>query len=402
MDITEQKEREQALQRANERLGLALDRLSGFLYEYDARTGHTSRSEGFARTLGYHPAEVPAHDGWWLEQIHPDDHAAAVELGLAAFAGDAAGFSQEYRVRHKDGHYRIVWDRGVIERDGQGQVVRVLGTTIDITERRQADAERAAMLGRERQARLETEAALQQAQEATRERDLLISIAAHDLRTPLTAVLGQAELLRRRLARDSDDERNQRTAGVIVEQAHRLNRMIGALLDLSRIQEGRLIIAPEPVQFVELLAKAVDEVQSTTSNHQIQLQAPASAVTVLGDSLRLEQVFHNLLGNAVKYSPEGGAITVWVEQDAAQVRVSVRDEGIGIPAEALPRLFTRFYRAPNATEQTTSSLGIGLFIVRELVQAHGGTISVESVEGQGSTFTIYLPLLDERVNAGSA
>jgi PAS domain S-box-containing protein len=392
IDITEHKRREHELVRANERLALALDRLDGFLYEYDADTGRTERSSGLLRVLGYDPASVPNVNTWWGQQIHPDDEPAVAEVIYGALSGAADSYSVEYRVRHRDGHYVTVWDRGLLERGPDGAVARVLGATIDVSERKQADAERAELLAREREARKAIEAALAQAHEATRERDLLISIAAHDLRTPLTVILGQAQLLQRRMARAESDQRNQRTALVIAEQAERLSQMIAALLDLSRIQEGRLIIQPEPIDLGALLERAGASVQATTASHQLVVNPPAPPVTLIADPLRLEQIFLNLLGNAVKYSPEGGVIRIWAERDAAAVRIHVRDQGIGIPEEALPQLFTRFYRAPNATAQHSSSLGVGLFIVRELAQAHGGTITAQSELGKGSTFTVALPL----------
>ncbi|NTW03502.1 MAG: ATP-binding protein, partial [Oscillochloris sp.] len=156
--------------------------------------------------------------------------------------------------------------------------------------------------------------------------------------------------------------------------------------------EGRLTIQSAPCDLVVLLQRVVDEVQSTTSLHRFTLNLPSIPLLISADLLRLEQVFHNLLGNAVKYSPHGGMISVWAELADTIVSVYVRDQGIGIPSSALPHLFTRFYRAPNARMQASSSMGVGLFVVRELVQAHGGSIMVESAEGEGSTFTVRLPI----------
>ncbi|NJM08141.1 HAMP domain-containing histidine kinase, partial [Candidatus Gracilibacteria bacterium] len=226
---------------------------------------------------------------------------------------------------------------------------------------------------------------------ATRPADL---DRAHDLRTPLTVILGQAQLLQRRAIRAGLDERNQRTLDTIAEQAERLNQLIAALLDLSRIQEGRLTIQPESLDLGALLTRVVSEVQSMETVHAVILRPLPSPLILDADPLRLEQVLRNLLSNAVKYSPQGGTITIWAERNGQQVQVHISDQGIGIPDEALPHLFTRFYRAPNATVQTTSSLGIGLFVVRELVHAHGGTITVTTAVDQGSTFTVSLPLLD--------
>jgi PAS domain S-box-containing protein len=234
--------------------------------------------------------------------------------------------------------------------------------------------------------------------EALDTRDSFIAIASHDLRSPLTALLGQADLLERRLL-TSAPEQLARRVRLIIEQAQRLNRMVDALLDISRIQSGQLEISVAPLDLTDLVARVVAVIQPTLSQHRLELVGAPTALRVAGDEVRLEQVLYNLIGNAVKYSPEGGAITVEVVREAAQARLTVCDEGIGIPAEALPRLFERYYRAANAS---TSGMGIGLYAAREILALHGGTITVVSTEGQGSSFTISLPCLAEDDRADGA
>lgn len=179
----------------------------------------------------------------------------------------------------------------------------------------------------------------------------------------------------------------QRTR-MIIEQAQRLNRMIGALLDVTRIQSGQLTIAVAPLDLAALAARVVAALQPTLSKHQLEL-AGVSELWVVGDELRLEQVLYNLIGNAIKYSPFGGTIRVELGQLATEAQLSIHDQGIGIPAAALPRLFERYYRAANAS---VSGMGIGLYAVREILVLHRGTISVSSEEGVGSSFTVRLPL----------
>jgi signal transduction histidine kinase len=135
----------------------------------------------------------------------------------------------------------------------------------------------------------------------------------------------------------------------------------------------------------------VDEAQSTHHERVIELQCPIRSAAILGDELRLEQVIQNLIQNAVKYSPPATPVFVAVRQDGAQVCVEVRDRGIGIPQAALSQLFERFYRAPNVLEGSAAGMGIGLFVVKEIVELHGGQVTVESTEGEGSTFTVCLP-----------
>ena len=232
------------------------------------------------------------------------------------------------------------------------------------------------------------------AQAAVRARDQFLSIASHELKTPLTSLMGYVDLMQRRAARAGDQtERDQRAMRVIGEQAARLNKLVGALLDLSRIETGQLSIERGLVDLNALARRLVEETQPTTDRHTITFSGADQPVMLLGDELRLEQVVQNLIQNAIKYSPGGGTVAVLVERHGANAYVRVSDQGIGIPATALPQLFRRFYRAPNADSQHISGMGIGLYVVKEIVELHGGTVEVASQEHQGSTFTISLPLL---------
>jgi signal transduction histidine kinase len=231
------------------------------------------------------------------------------------------------------------------------------------------------------------------AEVAVRLRDQFLSIAAHELKTPLTSLLGYAQLFQRRAARaGSLGEADQRALGVIVDQAARLNRMVTALLDISRIESGQLSITRAPLDLCVLARQVIEQARSQADDHPLELACLHEPLIVEGDDLRLEQVLQNLVQNAVKYSPDGTPITVRIARQGAQACIAVTDRGIGIPTQAIPRLFQRFYRAPNVDELRISGMGIGLYVVREIVMLHGGTVEVESEEGAGSTFTVCLPL----------
>lgn len=234
-----------------------------------------------------------------------------------------------------------------------------------------------------------------EAREAVRARDQFLSIASHELKTPITSLLGYTDLLLRRAQRGGGiSERDERAVRIIGNQATRLNRLIVALLDLSRIETGQLSIERSPVELNLLAQRLIHEIQQTQqSAHTIELQTSAEILMVLGDELRLEQVLQNLIQNAIKYSPDGGTVSIRLERRGESAYIHVTDQGIGIPHAALPNLFRRFYRAPNVELQHISGMGVGLFVVREIIQLHGGEISVESVEGHGSTFTICLTLM---------
>lgn len=231
-----------------------------------------------------------------------------------------------------------------------------------------------------------------EAEAAVRLRDEFLSVASHELQTPLTAMLGTVQLIQQRDSRENMlSERDRRSFAMVAAQSRRLQRLIANLLDVTRLTAGRLTLQLGSIDLGELVSRLVDELRLITTQHQIELDLPETPLILSGDMLRLEQVVANLLQNAIKYSPYGGVVKVQVEQRGAEAVLKVTDQGIGIPAAALPNLFTRYYRAPNTATARISGLGIGLFVVKEIVEAHGGTVSVSSDEGYGSCFTVTLP-----------
>ncbi len=225
-------------------------------------------------------------------------------------------------------------------------------------------------------------------------KDDFVSIAAHELRTPLTAIKGYAELLERRLSMQQGRESDQRSLGVIRKQTERLASLVNEMLDVSRIEGGRLQLNAEPFDLSALISEVVSNMRVSSETHLLSLAA-VPGIEVNGDAARIEQVLLNLITNAITYSPEGGEVDVrvWTEENAALV--SIRDQGVGIASDELPQLFDRFYRAPRAGVMRSGGMGLGLYICREIVARHGGTIRAESVEGMGSTFTFSLPLAEK-------
>jgi PAS domain S-box-containing protein len=232
-----------------------------------------------------------------------------------------------------------------------------------------------------------------QAQEALHARDQFLSIAAHELKTPITAIVGYAQVLEQRARREGNvSERNLRALHTLSDQALRLSRLIHGLLDISRLQIGQLTLECGIVDLHKLVQRIVEEIGETTTRHQLSFHCSEHQLLIDGDAVRLEQVVQNLLQNAMKYSPEGGPVEVDITRQDHEAIVSVRDHGIGIPTEALSRLFNRFFRAENATRTAIGGMGVGLHVVKEVVALHGGSVAVESTEGKGSTFTVRLPL----------
>jgi signal transduction histidine kinase len=255
--------------------------------------------------------------------------------------------------------------------------------------------ERARLMAAERAMLAASDDALALLDEAVRLRDTFLSVAAHELKTPLTALLGQAQLLRRRLNNANTlTEANERSIDIIIGQTRRFNDLLDDLLDGARLESGQLEIRRAPFDLVDLLQSVVSETQPTFVRHTFISELPSEPVMLWGDRSRLEQVLHNLLGNAVKYSPDGGAVRLQATLQADYVQIAVIDEGIGIASEALPHLFKRFFRAPGAERVRPDGIGIGLYVVREIVHQHGGMVGVSSTPGVGSTFTVSLPLVN--------
>jgi signal transduction histidine kinase len=246
-------------------------------------------------------------------------------------------------------------------------------------------------------------ARLRHAEDALRARDDWLAVAAHELKTPLTAVIGYTHTLQVRGAREGHlPRRDQDTLRVIAAQAKRLHRLIDSVLDLARLHNGQTQIAKQTLDLAALTRQAVADARLTAARHLVEFRDPHAPVMIVGDSVRLEQVLQNLLDNALKYSPADGVITVCVEQRNAKAVLTVSDQGIGIPEAARARLFERFYRASNLDPDCMRGTGIGLSIVGEIVALHGGVVEVDSTEGRGSTFSVRLPLLESKIAAQSA
>ncbi len=235
------------------------------------------------------------------------------------------------------------------------------------------------------------------------EREEFISIIAHELKNPLASIKGYAGLLQRRAKKDPAGQSALKGLDVIEQQANRMSMLLDQLRDVSQIGADRFTIEPAPLDLAVLTQRIVADMQATTTDHVVQLVVRDEPLMTLGDEFRMAQVLGNLIGNAIKYSPDGGQIDVVVERnddppfrphdaDALEwATVTVRDQGIGIPVEGQQRLFERFFRAPNAKGKV-SGMGLGLYITREIVARHGGYLWLESEENQGSLFGVALPL----------
>jgi signal transduction histidine kinase len=222
---------------------------------------------------------------------------------------------------------------------------------------------------------------------ADRLKSELVATVSHELRTPLAAILGFAEMLATR----EMDSVSRRRVETIIREAERLAALVSDFLDLHRIEQGSFALELEPVDLAVVVREAVETFAAQSSAHSIRADLPSSPVQVLGERDRLAQVLGNLLSNAIKYSPAGGVVHVRLSDVDGKVEVTVQDQGVGIPAEAQNRIFTRFFRARMPQTNGIGGTGLGLALSREIVEAHGGEMGFESVEGAGSTFWVRLP-----------
>ncbi|MCU6707253.1 ATP-binding protein [Paenibacillus sp. J5C_2022] len=221
-----------------------------------------------------------------------------------------------------------------------------------------------------------------------------VSTVSHELRTPLASVLGFTELL---LSKELKPERQRKYLSTIHQEAKRLTTLINDFLDLQRMESGRQSYHFVTIDAASLLKETLDVYRTEFIHHEVVMNGSGERLSVIGDHDKLKQVLINLLSNAVKYSPGGGKIVISLKRERQSLLLSISDEGLGIPEEALPRLFTKFYRVDNSDRREIGGTGLGLAIVKEIVTVHNGEVFVNSTFGQGSTFTIRLPLSEAPV-----
>jgi PAS domain S-box-containing protein len=349
-----EQEARSAAQAAETRYRSLFDGAADAIVVFDEHGNYIEANPAASRLYGYSPEEFrsmrvgslavrPENDPDWFER----QYAEFLERGVWRGA---------YEVRRKDGTLVAVEGAGTrIDLPG-GPVF--LSTAYDISERR----------------------ALERLQQD------FVSMVSHELKIPLTSIRGFTQLMQRR------QQYSQSNAEAILSQTDRLDRLIDDLLISARLEAGRLEIIPSLVDLVAIVRSSVFAAQQLTSRHDIRAEMDVDAIEGWWDRMRLEQVLQNLLSNAIKYAPDGGLITVRVGREGDEALVSVSDQGIGMPAVSISQLFTRFSRLESSSRANAPGLGLGLYISRSLVEAHGGRIWAESEEGIGSTFTFALPM----------
>jgi len=366
-DITERRQMEQELRESEERFRDLFENANDLIQIVDVNGRFVYVNRKWLQTLGYSEKEVGKLR---LSDILCKDRIPhCMELFRRVCSGESLEKMQTVFVS-KDGR-EIYVEGDLSARFNEGEFVRTRGIFRDVTERRQAE-------------------------EAKRELDRLksefISNTSHELRTPLQSIMGFTKLMLREKVPDPETQRE--FLSIIDKQSARLADLINDLLDVSRMESGRFNIQKQPLSIGDVIHGAVTELDGIAHDSGVAIvgDMPATLPEIEADEKRIKQVIVNLLGNALKFSDSGGEITMSAEVKDDEILVSVSDRGIGIPAEAIPHLFERFYQVDGSMTRSSSGSGLGLFISAQIVEAHGGRIWAESKLGKGSTFSFTLPL----------
>lgn len=321
----------------------------------------------------------------FFEMVHPED-AEEVRQTLADSQKNGKEYNAEFRIIHADAEIHWISARGKTFLDDDGNPQSMMGVVQKITEKKAAREELERIYERERRARDEAE-------EANRSKDFFLAVVSHELRSPLNAILGWSKIL---LTKEVDDKTRRNALETIEKSARAQAKLIEDLIDSARVASGKLRLEMRSVNLYEILHTVYNSQKPSADAKKISLDFSAENkdIQVFGDAVRLQQVFTNLVSNALKFTGENGTIQLRARTAADAVRVTVKDNGQGISAEHLPRIFGQFKQGDEKLTRDRSGLGLGLSIVKILIEKHNGNVHAESEGvGKGSTFTVDLPLV---------
>ena len=368
-----------ALRDSEERLRLAQSASGAGVWDWQAKTGDTWWSETMWAIYGVPPAPSREILYVWRARLHPEDRARA-EAQLSALLADGGEtmLYDEFRIIRPDGEVRWVEFIARVERDAAGKAVRILGVNADISKRKLLEEDL-------RQVAAEMS-------ESDRRKDQFLAMLAHELRNPLAPIRNAVEILR---IMPDDAEAVKSATTLMDRQVVQMVRLVDDLLDISRISRGKIELRMERIELVSAVAEVVEAIRPFAQGlqHTLTTSFPAQPIELDADHTRLAQLVGNLLNNACKFTPPGGHIVLAVERTDDQAILRVTDSGIGIPADQLARIFEMFVQGDTSLERSHSGLGIGLTLVKQLAEMHGGTVEANSGgQGRGAEFVIRLPM----------
>jgi PAS domain S-box-containing protein len=385
IDVSERMAADAALRENEERLRLALEAGRMGMWEWDLATKTVTWNEAGHDLMGLSRDGTPLTTDTFFARVHPED-LVGLRADLDRLVRDGGDFAHEFRVVRPDGAIRWLVARGGLIRDRTGRPVRVVGISFDSSDRKLAEAEREALLRREREARAE-------ADRGNRAKDEFVAMLAHELRNPLAPIRNSVAVLR--LLGLAGGEQ-VRLADVIDRQVSHMTRLLDDLLDVSRITRGRITLTKRHLPLGGIVAQAIETARELIGQkrHDLRVILPAEPLWVEADEARLVQVVANLVTNAAKFTPPGGTITVVGEAADGRVVLRVRDNGVGIAVDAFDRIFELFAQEDVTLDRQQGGLGIGLTLVKRLVEMHGGRVEARSAgPGRGSEFVVTLPAL---------
>jgi PAS domain S-box-containing protein len=358
---------------------LALEVASMGAWEWHLRSGRLTWSADPEALFGLPPGSLG--DDLRLSRLaHPDDRIAADRAVAAAMA--TGTYHAEYRAVRPDGS--IVWltERGRVGFDAGGAAERIVGVTRDVTAEREAGLQRERLLRDAREARDE-------AQAASRTKDEFLAMMSHELRNPLNVIAAGLSILD---GAWRDDDRLARTGQLVARQVRHLASLMDDLLDIARVTSGKIVLNRRPLDLGAAVTRCLATLGDTGRLGRHTVEQGLEPVWISADETRVEQIVTNLVGNAIKFTPEGGRIIVQVASEGRDAVFRVQDTGVGIAGELLPRIFDVFVQGERGLDRAVGGLGLGLALVRRLVEMHDGTVTAASEgPGQGATFTMRLP-----------
>ncbi len=377
IDLSDRRQTEQALIESEARFRTMADNISQLAWMADERGWIFWYNRRWFEFTGTTFDEV---QGWGWTAVHHPDHVERVVRKIQASWDSGEVWEDTFPMRGKDGAYRWFLSRALPVHDGSGRIVRWFGTNTDITERRQAE---------------------EALREADRRKDEFIALLAHELRNPLAPLRHGLEI--QRLA-GTDLTALEQARTMMERQVNHMVRLVDDLLDVSRISSGKLVLRKSRVDVRDAIRDALETVEPAIreARHELHVDLPCEPLPVEADSVRLTQIFSNLLNNAARYTSPGGRIEVVAVREGDSVAVSVTDNGIGISPEMLQQVFNPFTQIRPAGENPQGGLGLGLPLARSLVTMHGGSIVATSAGlGRGARFDVRLPVNVEAIAAGA-
>nr|UDM54156.1 TPL3103 [Tolypothrix sp. PCC 7910] len=383
-DITEYKQAEETIRQSEARYRYLAEAIPHLVWTCDANGNCDYVNQRLCEYTGLKFEQALGLG--WLSAIHPEDMQESHDLWQNAVK-NSTFYKHEYRFRrNSDGSYRWHLILGLPLKDEQERVMKWFGTCTDIHDQKELEIERDRILQLEQVARNEAE-------RANRIKDEFLAILSHELRSPLNPILGWTKLLQ---SRRLDDKKTAEALATIERNAKLQTQLIDDLLDIARILRGKLSLNADNVNLTFVIEAAIDTVRTAAVAKSILIHPELRNICqVSGDAVRLQQVLWNLLSNAIKFTPNGGRVDIILERVRNQAQITVTDTGKGINPDFLPYIFESFRQEDVSITRKYGGLGLGLAIVRHIIEAHGGTVGVYSPgEGQGSTFTVSLPLLN--------